>query len=280
MTIHFHGSPITGGKGGSVASVAHSGAGAFVSYAHTQQINLAFDKADTVCIDNGAFSKKNTGRQTDWNGYYNQFLPKWIDHPKLRFFVIPDDISGDDQENDRLIAECPKHLKHKGAPVWHMHESIDKFTHLCNEWEHVCIGSSGEYFSLRSVKWKARMREALEALALTGYTAKLHGLRMLDGRVLGNYPLDQADSTNLAINVGKWKAKYVDMTIEACRMHTHPTRWTHTDDVDEAMRMLIDGGGTREQMMAQRCAILKSCIEAVKPPSFKEWIERVNSTNC
>lgn len=32
---------------------------------------------------------------------------------------------------------------------------------------------------------------------------KLHGLRMLDVRVLGMYPFASADSTNVAINVPK-----------------------------------------------------------------------------
>lgn len=271
MTIHFHGSPITGGKGGAVAKVAHSGSGAFVSYAHPQQINIAFEYADTVCIDNGAFSKKNSGRQVDWNGFYNEFLPKFIDNEKLRFFVIPDDISGDDKENDRLINELPRHLKHKAAPVWHMHESIDRLVHLSKEWEYVCIGSSGEYFSIRSVKWKRRMNDAFDALIGKGYTAKIHGLRMLDGRVLGNYPLDQADSTNLAINVGKYRHKYPQITIEACRSQTHNSRWIETDDVDKAIKVFIDNGGNLQDMIKARCAILKRAIESVKPPKVNDW---------
>lgn len=40
----------------------------------------------------------------------------------------------------------------------------------------------------------------------------IHGLRMLDGRVLGNYPLTTADSTNLACNVPKFKVKYPELT--------------------------------------------------------------------
>ena len=277
MTIHFHGSPITGGKGDLMARTAYRGSGAFVSYAHPRQINLALEVADAVCIDNGAFSKKNTGKETDWKGFYEKFLPRFIDHEKLRFFVIPDDIGGDDAENDRLISELPDHLKHKGAPVWHLHESIDRFVHLANEWEYVCIGSSGEYYSVRSEKWRKRMDDAFNAIAQKGYSAKIHGLRMLDGRVLGNYPLDQADSTNLAINAPKWLCKHVAMTIESCRMQTHQSRWADTSDPKQALELLIQSGGTKEEMLAQRCAILKSCVEAVKPPSLSDWL---NSTNC
>lgn len=274
MTIHFHGSPITGGKGGAIASVAHRGAGAFVSYAHPQQIDIAFESADTVCIDNGAFSKKNSGKETDWKGFYEKFLPKYIDNPKLRFFVIPDDISGDERANDLLIKHLPKDLVHKASPVWHMHEPIQRLIKLSNEWEYVCIGSSGEYFSIRSEKWKLRMKQAFLGLASAGYIAKLHGLRMLDGRVLGNYPLNQADSTNLAINVGKYKAKYPDLTLEACKMQTHHSKWIDTLDPEVAYQNLLVNGGTKEEMLAQRCAILKGCIESVKPLTMEAWLER------
>ena len=276
MTIHFHGSPITGGKGNILAMAAYTNGGAFVSFAHPQQIELAFEVANSVCIDNGAFSKKNSGRDTDWHKFYNSFLPRFIERDKLRFFVIPDDISGNDKENDRLIAELPRNLRHKGAPVWHMHESLDRLVHLANEWEYVCIGSSGEYYSIRSEKWKRRMNDAFDTLIQKGYTAKIHGLRMLDGRVLGNYPLDQADSTNLAINAPKWICKYVDMTIEACRAQTHRDAWVATSDPKVALEQLIADGGTKEQMLAQRCAILRNCIEAVRPPSKDSW----NSTFC
>lgn len=275
MTTHFHGSPITGGKGSFVASVAHNGAGAFVSYAHPQQIKVAFESADTVCLDNGAFSKNNTGRETNWRGFYEEFLPQWIENEKLRFFVIPDDISGDERLNDQLIEQLPVDLKHKACPVWHMHEPVERLVRLCNEWEYVCIGSSGEYFSIRSTKWKSRMEEAFLKLYKTGYSAKIHGLRMLDGRVLGNYPLNQADSTNLAINVGKFKAKYIDLTIEACRMQTHPSKWVSTNDPEIAYQTLLKNGGSREEMLGQRCAVLKQCIESVKPPTIEEWIAKM-----
>lgn len=275
MTTHFHGSPITGGKGSLVAETAYRGAGAFVSYAHPRQIDLAFNVADTVCIDNGAFSKKNSGRETNWSGFYD-FLEKYYDEDKLRFFVVPDDISGSEEINDILIKSIPKSFMNKAAPVWHMHESIDKLVRLASEWEYVCLGSSGEYFSLRSTKWKARMNDAFDAIIKNKCAAKIHGLRMLDGRVLGNYPLSQADSTNIAINVGKFKHKYPDITIECCRAQVHRSKWVNTDSVEYAYDQMISNGGSRESMMAMRCAILKGAIESVRPPNIFEW----NSTNC
>ena len=267
MTIHFHGSPITGGKGTLVAETAYRGAGAFVSYAHPRQINLAFDVADAVCIDNGAFSKKNSGRETNWNGFY-EFVEEHYHKNKMRFFVVPDDITGSEELNDELIRSIPSSFKGKAAPVWHMHESIEKLIRICSEWEYICIGSSGEYFSLRSEKWKMRMDEAFKAIAKNNCSARIHGLRMLDGRILGNYPLNQADSTNIAINVGKFKQKYPQITIECCRVQVHRSKFIDTDDVDFAYEQMINNGGSRESMMAMRCAILKGAIESVIPPSI------------
>lgn len=96
---------------------------------------------------------------------------------------------------------------------------------------------------------------------------------MLDGRVLGNYPLDQADSTNIAINVGKYRNKYQQITIEACRSQTHHSRWIETNDVDVAIKTFIDNGGVLQDMLKARCAILKGAIESVKPPKIEHWIK-------
>lgn len=66
---------------------------------------------------------------------------------------------------------------------------------------------------------------------------KLHGLRMLDGRALSRYPFDSADSTNVAINVPKTKARLPDITD---KLH--------------------------------RTAIMRHTIEMVKPPTVEEWL--------
>lgn len=275
MTIHFHGSPIWGDKG-RIARIAHRGSGAFVSFERPDQIKLAFDVADTVCIDNGAFSKWKSGKVQDWREFYFNFLPDWFDNPKLRFFVIPDDITGSAEDNDKLISQLPSDLKSKAAPVWHMHEPISRLISLCEKWYWVCMGSSGEFATVRSAKWKQRISEAFSAVKESQVDVRLHGLRMLDGRVLGNYPLNSADSTNLACNVPKYLAINKVVTIEACRRSIHKDKWIDTDDVKQAVDQCLSKGGSKSDILAERCAILKNCIESVKPPKISEW----NSTNC
>ena len=108
------------------------------------------------------------------------------------------------------------------------------------------------------------MKEAFEAIYVKRrFTTKVHGLRMLDGRVLGNYPLDTADSTNLACNIPKSREKYPDITaaIESadyCRGLSE----------QEIKRLVLRG----------RCSILKAAIEKVIPPSVSEWIDSNYST--
>lgn len=271
MTIHFHGSPITGGKGPKAAIASYRDGGAFISFAAARQIDLAFEFSKTVCIDNGAFSMFNSGKVPDWNKFYFEFLPRWISNEKLRFFVIPDDIEGGEKENDALLDSVPIDMQSKGAPVWHMHESIERLLRLCRDYEYVCIGSSGEYYAIRSQKWKERMKVACMAIIESGSKAKIHGLRMLDGRVLGNYPLDQADSTNIAINVGKYDMKMPEVTVEACRALTHPTKWVEPRHSYDALSKFIANGGDKADIAAYRAAVLRGAIESVKPPGREEW---------
>lgn len=271
MTIHFHGSPITGGSGPAAAITTYREGGAFISFSAPRQISVAFEHAKTVCLDNGAFSMFNSGVVPDWDKFYSEFLTPWIDNPKLRFFAIPDKIDGTEKDNDHLIDSMPASVSHKAAPVWHMHESIDRLVRLASEWEYVCVGSSGEFYMIRSPKWKMRMREAMCAIIENDCKAKIHGMRMLDGRVLGRYPLNQADSTNIAINVGKYDMKMPEVTIEACRSMTHPSKWNPTKSSYQAMKDFIAGGGEKSAIASYRAMVLRGTIESVTPPTREEW---------
>lgn len=65
---------------------------------------------------------------------------------------------------------------------------------------------------------------------------KIHGLRMLDGRALSQFPFDSADSTNVAINTPKTKIKFPEVTD---KLH--------------------------------RVGILRAAIEKVSPPTVYAW---------
>jgi hypothetical protein len=161
-TIHYHGSPIWGAKG-EVNRVAITGAGAFISYARPDQIKAAFKYADSVAIDNGAFSAWKRGLQLDWTEFY-QWLMGYYFNEKLRFFIIPDKIDGTEEDNDRLINSVPSMFKDKACPVWHLHESLEKLNRLCGNFDRVAFGSSGEFATIRTKSWHSRMKQAFKLI--------------------------------------------------------------------------------------------------------------------
>lgn len=256
--IHYHGTPVWG-DAGNVHRIAVTGAGAFVSYARPDQLASSIKYALSVAIDNGAFSAWKRGLVIDWQQFYQWLIPHYH-HPKLSFFVIPDVVEGREADNDELIAKLPRCFKDKAAPVWHLHESLHRLVELCREWPRVCFGSSGEYATIRTQLWHRRMSEAFETIYCKhSFSTQVHGLRMLDGRVLGNYPLATADSTNLACNVPKFEVKYPELT-KAIR------------EADYAKNLSEDE--LKAVILKRRCAILKNTIEAVSPPSIANWLSK------
>lgn len=215
--IHYHGLPITPAT---VAVTAVNAGHAFVSFAHADQLGIAIEVCQSFAVDNGAFSAWVAGRPvTNWRPYY-----AWAEQcrrvPSCDFAVIPDVIDGDEAANDALLDEWPLPMWF-GAPVWHMHESLDRLDRLANVYPRVCLGSSGEYATVGTPIWWARMKQAMHAVcgADGRPLCKLHGLRMLNPKVFTRLPLASADSTNIGRNVGidkNWaKGNYLPPTKEA-----------------------------------------------------------------
>lgn len=204
--IHYHGLPIT--PDSAAVEVVQAGH-AFVSYRHPQQLGLALELAQSFALDNGAYPAWRAKTPiTDWEPFY-----KWASDclmaPNCDFAVIPDVIDGNESTNDKLIAEWPL-AKHFGAPVWHMHESLEKLERLVNEWPRVCLGSSGEFSTVGNAIWWRRMYMAMSVACdcLGRPKTKLHGLRMLNPKIFAKLPLSSADSTNIGRNIGIDKAWY------------------------------------------------------------------------
>jgi hypothetical protein len=146
-------------------------------------------------------------------------------YPSFDFAVIPDVIDGDENANDALIDEWPwkETAPWVGAPVWHLHESLERLDRLATNFPRICLGSSGEYAQIGTNAWWNRMREAMDVLCdRSGRPcAKVHGLRMLNPDVFSRFPFASADSTNIGRNVGldsHWKGTYTPPTKEARAM--------------------------------------------------------------
>ena len=215
--IHYHGLPITPAT---VAVRAVEAGHAFVSFAHADQLGVAVEVCQSFAVDNGAFSAWKTGHPVqNWHPFY-----AWASQCKLipacDFAVIPDVIDGDETANDALLDQWPLGAVF-GAPVWHMHESLDRLDRLAATYLRVCIGSSGQYATVGNEMWWARIDQAMRTVCdqQGRPLVKLHGLRMLNPKVFTQLPFASADSTNIGRNVGidkNWaKGNYPPPTKEA-----------------------------------------------------------------
>lgn len=223
--IHYHGTPITPRK------TLYTLAGRFfcVSHAHPQDIEVVHQIGQGVMLDNGAFSAWASGKLVNWNGYYRWAEP-WLDY-HTTWAVIPDVIGGDAEQNDELLLQWPHGPR--GAPVWHMHEPIDRLLALAAKWPRVCIGSSAQYRSVGTDRWRRRMDAAMNRLCGNGRPPV--ALHMLRGMKLSGdiYPLASVDSTDIARNHnGKRDPVKMAMRWDASQC---PARWVVREEQSEML---------------------------------------------
>lgn len=190
MTVKYHGTPITPNR----VMLDMAGAHFCVSHAAPQQVKLCHEIGQSVMLDNGAFSAWKRGHEPDWAAYY-KWCDQWLDYPTT-WAVVPDVIVGNDKDNDALLKQWP--FRDRGAPVWHMHESIARLEWLIGQFPRVCIGSSGEYAEVMSDSWQRRMDEAWRRLD-SRRTPNIHMLRGLQ-LVRERWPFASVDSTDIARN--------------------------------------------------------------------------------
>jgi hypothetical protein len=218
--IHYHGTPIT------PRAVLHAlgGRSFCVPFSDGRDVGIAHEIGQSVMLDNGAFSAWKRGYVPDWPAYYEWCEP-WLDYATT-WAVIPDVIDGDVADNDRLVREWP--FDAHGAPVWHLHEPIDRLLDLASAWPRVCLGSSGDFARVGDARWHARMSEAMDLLCGDGAPPVwLHMLRGLD--LAGSeYPFASADSTNVARNhAGSHVQRRRDARLLADEIDSRqcPARW-------------------------------------------------------
>jgi hypothetical protein len=180
-----------------------------------------------VLLDNGAYSAWSNDYAPNWADYYRWVEP-WLDYATT-WAVIPDVIDGDEDANDMLVAEWPH--GDRGAPVWHLHESIERLLRLAADWPRVCLGSSGQYAEVGSPRWHVRMIEAMNALCGDGPPPVW--LHMLRGLALAgsHYPFASADSANVGRNYNGVPARGgirrdVRVMVDEIDGRQCPARWT------------------------------------------------------
>lgn len=201
--IHYHGTPCNGTR--EDAAKFLKGRHALVPWISKSHLPIAAEVCQSFCLDNGAFSFWKRKQNVDWNDYY-KWVNAWRRHPGFDFALIPDVIDGTEEENDALLDKWP-FGEHYGAPVWHMHETLDRLARLCETWPRVALGSSGQWSRPGTRDWWTRMHQAMQyACWMDGKPlCKLHGLRMMDPRIFSKLPLSSADSTTAARNAAYHK---------------------------------------------------------------------------
>jgi hypothetical protein len=217
VTIHYHGTPITPRRVLDTLAGRHF----CVSYAAPGDVEYVHKIGQSVMLDNGAFSAWTAGRPVDWDGYY-RWSERWLAY-HTTWAVIPDVIDGDEAANDALVAAWPH--GGRGAPVWHMHESIDRLVRLAATWPRVCIGSSAQYRVVGSPIWHDRMTEAMNAVCGDGPPpCWLHMLRGLS-LAGSHYPFASLDSTDVARN-HHLPSKSADKMVARWDSQQCPAVWT------------------------------------------------------
>jgi hypothetical protein len=195
--IHYHGTPLTP----RARLLELAGRCFCVSFAQPQDLKACHEIGQSVMLDNGAFSIWRAGKgDVDLDAYAAWARP-WLDY-RTTWCVIPDKIDGTEEENDQLLAAWFQHRLpfEQCAPVWHMHESLERLVRLCAGYPRVCLGSSGEFATVGDDRWHRRMTAAMDKLCGDGPAPCW--LHMLRGLALSgsDYPFASADSTNVARN--------------------------------------------------------------------------------
>lgn len=194
MALHFHGLPLT------PFAKLDSLAGKHVCISHAtalkSNVGWAAVNAQSIMHDNGGYSIHTRGGVLDISKFYRWVEPT-LGHPN--WAVVPDRIAGDVGEQRRMLKTWPFD-RSLGAPVWHLDKPLDYLLELIDEWPKVCLGSSAQYWKIRSPAWTERMDEVFDFLLCKRQTLPwIHGLRMLS-LLGGQYPLASGDSVNVARN--------------------------------------------------------------------------------
>ena len=226
MTLHYHGTPISPRK---VLEeiVREIPVSLCVSFAADQDIAFADAQAESLMLDNGAFTlwRRSRNIQRPWDAYYAWVQPYLA--RKTTWCVIPDVIGGTEAENDRLLCEWFYRMGsfRQAAPVWHLHESFGRLERLMRTHERVCFGSSAEYSVVGSDKWNRRLNETFNRIC-DGQGAPPCWIHMLRGmsQASSPYPFASVDSADVGRNHQRPQNDPISMIRRWNNLHC-PSRW-------------------------------------------------------
>jgi hypothetical protein len=172
-----------------------------VSYAEPRDADWCLEHAQSLMLDNGAFSihqAVKAGKRTaplDPDAFAT-WAARYIGG--ANWAVAPDVIDGTVEQQREMLARWP-HPRHLSAAVWHMGLPIDWLLELASEWPRICFGSTKRYWRVGSPEWEGRCFEAWAALDKRGLRPWVHMLRGM--KLAGEcWPFASVDSVNVARN--------------------------------------------------------------------------------
>jgi hypothetical protein len=203
-----------------------------VSYARPEDLAIAHEIGQSVMLENGAFTFWRQGRPTNWVAFVAWVRP-WLEY-RTTWAVMPDVIDGDEDDNRLLSAwlfDYDRDVWSRCAPVWHMHESLDRLRYLCQSHDRVCIGSSGAYAELETPRWHHRMEAAMNAVCANGPPPTW--LHMLRGMNLagGPYPFASVDSTDVGRNHNRTQNGDIAGMAQRWDAIQCPARWSFQEQL-------------------------------------------------
>lgn len=239
-----HGLPINGKHNGRPAIEALAGGSFLASYWYARpgsnKIGKQVDQAielvgedEIFFLDNGAFTAFKNGISIADDAAYLDGYFDWAADVLKRcpqaVAIIPDVIDGDTADNRRMISEAIGSGidTERLVPVWHLHEDFDYLKDLVEEFNHIAIGSSGDYWKVNSEDWKCRIAKMfgfLDALfeddefAAAFVKPRIHMLRGI--AVMDAWEFDSADSVNIAVNHNAQKKRGEDLDAFRARVET------------------------------------------------------------
>jgi hypothetical protein len=192
-----------------------------VSYATRDKLGRQLDQAielvgqdGLLLVDNGAFSLWRKGGDSFSEEYVEGF-EAWaqaiLDRCPQAVAVIPDVIGGSEEINIQRIHECQLDWD-RCMPIWHLNDSIEFLLYLVESgFNYIGFGSAGEdYKAPGTDKWHRRMAEAFAAI--DAFCAESEGayvrprIHLMRAQAFAHlYPVDSADSTNVAVNHNRWR---------------------------------------------------------------------------
>jgi hypothetical protein len=229
--IHYHGTPVTPRE----RLYELAGQCFCVSFSDARDVEVCHEIGQSVMLDNGAYSAWTRGDRPDWEAFA-VWAHRWLEF-RTTWAVMPDAIDGDEAAQERLSAWL--FVEHRDvwsrcAPVWHMHESLERLRYLCLAHDRVCIGSSRQYRQVGFAPWHRRMEQAMSQICPGGRVSTwLHMLRGMSVADAG-YPFASVDSTDVARNHSRPGRSPSEM---AARWNARqaPRRWA--GHVQQAMQL-------------------------------------------